>query len=72
MASMWKNDEDLSRLMCEKLNTPVVGDILDALGCRHQFLRREVKPLTLDVNIAKRTMPVLNRDVFGEERPFSE
>lgn len=73
MASIGKDDADLSRLMREKLYTPVVGDILDALGCRHQFLPREIQPLTLDMKVAGRAMPVLTCDVFGEqERPFGK
>lgn len=34
----WKNDDELFSLMKEKLYTPVVGDILDAMGFAHQFL----------------------------------
>ena len=33
----WKNDEEMFSLMKEKLYTPVVGDILDQMGYRHQF-----------------------------------
>ena len=56
---MWKNDEELFALMKDKLYTPVVGDILDGLGCYHQFLPREIQPMTKDMKIAGRAMPVL-------------
>jgi len=68
---MWNNDAELFALMREKLYTPVVGDILDSLGCFHQFLPREIQPLTTDMKVAGRAMPVLACDVYGEqEKPF--
>ncbi|TWT83594.1 4-hydroxy-4-methyl-2-oxoglutarate aldolase [Planctomycetes bacterium CA13] len=68
---MWQNDKELFELMCGKLYTPVVGDILDSLGCYHQFLPREIQPLALEMKIAGRAMPVLTCDIHGEqERPF--
>jgi regulator of RNase E activity RraA len=73
MGDLYKNDAQLRRLMCEKLYTPVVGDVLDALGCFHQFLPREIQPLTLDMKLAGRAMPVLSCDVFGEQAlPFGK
>jgi regulator of RNase E activity RraA len=59
--------------MREKLYTPVVGDILDAMGRYHQFLPREIQPMTLDMKVAGRAMPVLTCDVHGEqEQPFGK
>ncbi|WOO39770.1 RraA family protein [Rubellicoccus peritrichatus] len=59
--------------MKEKLYTPVVGDILDELGCYHQFLPREIQPMTLDMKVAGWAMPVLSCDIFGEqEKPFGK
>ena len=66
---MWKDDAELFALMKEKLYTPVVGDILDALGCYHQFLPREIQPMTTDMKLAGRAMPVLSCDVHGEQNP---
>ena len=57
--------------MKSKLYTLVFGDILDSLGCYHQLLPREIQPMTLDMKLAGRAMPVLNCDVYGEqEMPF--
>ena len=39
MAS-WKNDTEMFELMKEKLYTPVVGDILDAMGYNLSSCRR--------------------------------
>ena len=43
--AQWKNDEELFALMKEKLYTPVVGDILDQMGYKHQFLPAGIRPL---------------------------
>lgn len=68
-ANMTRQDAELFELMKSKLYTPVLGDILDSLGCYHQFLPRQIQPMTLDMKIAGRAMPVLNCDVFGEQDP---
>lgn len=53
------------------LYTPVVGDVLDSLGYRHQFLPSEIKPLVTTMKIIGRAMPVLIADVFeNPARPF--
>ena len=43
--AQWKNDEEMFALMKEKLYTPVVGDILDQMGYKHQFLPANIRPL---------------------------
>lgn len=69
--AQWKNDKELFALVKERLYTPVVGDILDALGCYHQFLPQEVRPLRDDMKLVGRAMPVLMIDVFGpQKKPF--
>jgi regulator of RNase E activity RraA len=67
----WKNDAELFRLMKEVLYTPVVGDILDALGCCHQFLPQPVQPALETMKVAGRAMPVVMIDVHGpQQKPF--
>ena len=68
MAS-WKNDTEMFALMKEKLYTPVVGDILDAMGYNHQFLPPYIHPLQDDMKIAGRACTVLEHDVF---EPFEK
>ena len=69
--AQWKNDRELFALIKEKLYTPEVGDILDELGCYHQFLPQDVRPLTDGMKLAGRAMPVLMIDVFGpQKKPF--
>lgn len=50
--AVWKNDNELFALMKEKLYTPVVGDILDQMGCSHQFLPASIRPLAGQVPTA--------------------
>ena len=45
--AMWKNDDEMFALMKEKLYTPVVGDILDQMGYKHQFLPASIRPCLL-------------------------
>lgn len=64
----WHNDAERFALMKEKLYTPVVGDILDAMGCTHQFLPPEVRPLREDMKLAGWACTVLEYDVFSPQK----
>lgn len=67
----WKSDDELFALMRDVLYTPVIGDILDGLGCRHQFLPQPIQPIRDSDRLAGRAMPVLMMDVHGpQSRPF--
>lgn len=84
--AIWKNDEEMFALMKEKLYTPVVGDILDAMGYPHQFLPADIRPLAAMVPVQALTdnpepdnrlkivgfaCTVLENDVYGEQKkPF--
>lgn len=68
---MWTTDHEMFELIKSKLYTPVVGDILDAMGCTHQFLPPEIRPLREEMKLAGRAMTVLMIDVFGpQKKPF--
>ena len=83
---IWKNDDEMFTLMKEKLYTPVVGDILDQMGWRHQFLPAAIRPLVSQVpaaalirdtlpdnrmKVAGYACPVLENDVYGQpKKPF--
>jgi 4-hydroxy-4-methyl-2-oxoglutarate aldolase len=70
-APEWSSDAGLFTLMRNELYTPVVGDILDALGRYHQFLPAAVQPMADAMVLAGRAMPVLMIDVHGpQEKPF--
>ncbi len=67
----WKTDGELFALLRRELYTPVVGDVLDALGRYHQFLPAAVQPLRENMTVAGRAMPVLMIDVHGpQKKPF--
>ncbi len=52
-----------------ELYSAVVGDILDDLGFRHQFLPKEIQPLDPSFVIAGRAMPVLIANVSDTKNP---
>ena len=64
--SLWKNDNELFKIVKQKLFVALVGDVLDKLGYLHQFLPPEIKPLNDDFVVIGRAMPVLEDDVFEE------
>ncbi len=56
-----------------ELYTPVVGDILDALGYVHQFLPQPIQPMKEEMKLVGRAMPVLMIDVYGpQKKPFGK
>lgn len=59
-------DTDLFAILRTDLFTAVVGDILDKLGHRQQFLPAAIGPLQRETKLAGRAMPVLEADIFGD------
>ena len=69
--SEWNSDDELFALLRRELYTPVVGDILDAMGRYHQFLPAAVQPMREAMTVAGRAMPALMIDVHGlQKKPF--
>lgn len=67
----YRNDEELFQTITTVLYTPVIGDLLDALGYFHQFLPQPVQPMMPEMKLAGRAMPVLMIDVHGRQaKPF--
>lgn len=66
MSKLYEDDRELFRLMKEELFTAVVGDVMDKMGLHHQFLPPYLKPLSDDMIVAGRAMPVLEADWFAE------
>jgi regulator of RNase E activity RraA len=50
----------------DKLFTAVVGDVLDKMGWRRQFLPQAIGPLKPDMKVIGRAMPVLEADIFDD------
>lgn len=66
-----RDDEETFALVAEQLYTAVIGDILDTLGRRHQFLPAGIAPIERRMVLVGRAMPVLIQDVFDEpHEPF--
>jgi regulator of RNase E activity RraA len=60
------DDETLFRRLRTELFTAVVGDVLDVMGYRHQFLPAGITPLQSATKLAGRAMPVLEADIFDD------
>ena len=57
----------------KQLFSAVIGDILDTMGFRQQFLPKEIRPLRDDMVVVGRAMPVLHADVEREgDEPFGK
>lgn len=61
-SKLWNNDGELFRLARHELFVAVVGDVMDQLGLRRQFLPPRIQPLTRDMVTIGRAMPVLSVD----------
>lgn len=59
----YQNDNELFTLIRRDLYTAVVGDIMDGLGLRHQFLPAAVRPLRDDMVLVGRAMTVQESDI---------
>src|SRR5580704_11455922 len=62
----WSTDDELFALAERELFTCVVGDIMDTLHLYHQFLPPQIRPITNDIIVIGRAMPVLCGDVFEQ------
>jgi regulator of RNase E activity RraA len=61
----------LFELIKKELYTPVIGDVLDALGYYHQFLPQPIQPALTEMKVVGRAMPVVMIDVHGpQKKPF--
>jgi regulator of RNase E activity RraA len=69
-------DTELFASLRRELFSAVIGDVMDKMGLRHQFLPPSIRPLSLDMVAVGRAMPVLEADfhddVFeGSHNPLS-
>src|SRR5207245_1264669 len=76
MSALWRNDEELFPLARRELFTAVVGDTMDGMGLRRQFLPPQIQPLRRDMVAIGRAMTVLEADFFdaapsGSRNPLS-
>jgi regulator of RNase E activity RraA len=69
MQKSWKSDAELFAIARRELFTAVVGDVMDMMGYRTQFLPPAIQPLRDDMVVIGRAMPVLEADDTGGEGP---
>jgi regulator of RNase E activity RraA len=62
----FSNDTDLTDIARKELFPALVGDVLDKMGLRQQFLPPHIKAVREDMVVIGRAMPVLAADVFVE------
>ena len=67
MNPVWANDEELFSLARKDLFTAVVGDVMDKLNLRRQFLPPQIRPLESRMMAIGRAMTVLEADFFEEK-----
>ena len=76
----WNNDKELFAIARRELSAALLGDVLDQMGYRRQFLSPGLKPLDPGMVLVGRAMPVLETDIDpdcselgtgkGSEEPF--
>ncbi|WP_298477107.1 RraA family protein [uncultured Maribacter sp.] len=66
-----EKERSLFKVVKEELFTAVIGDIMDKMGYRHQFLPPQIQPLRDDMVVAGRAMTVLEADTFENVTPNS-
>jgi regulator of RNase E activity RraA len=61
---LWNTDNELFAMVQRELFTCVVGDVLDKQNLLHQYLPPQIRPLSPQMIVIGRAMPVLAGDVF--------
>ena len=69
MKLLWASDQELFTLARQELFTAVVGDVMDKLNLRRQFLPPQIQPLERSMTAIGRAMTVLEADFFEELAP---
>lgn len=63
----WKNDKELFLIARRELSTALLGDVLDQIGYRHQFLSPRLKPVDPGMVVVGRAMPVIEADIDPDD-----
>ncbi|MCC7346207.1 MAG: RraA family protein, partial [Variibacter sp.] len=69
MTLPWSGDDELFAIARRELFTAVVGDVMDKLKLRRQFLPPAIQPLRRDMVAVGRAMTVLEADFFEDVAP---
>ena len=68
---LWTNDNELYALARRELFSAVIGDIMDTLALRTQFLPPQIRPLTPEMVVVGRAMTVLEADLTDSQYDFN-
>jgi regulator of RNase E activity RraA len=63
---MWSSDAEVFQLARRELFSAVLGDVMDKMGLRSQFLPPAIAPLERSMVVCGRALTVLEADVFDE------
>lgn len=69
LINLWHSDDEVFQQIRGELFTAVVGDIMDTMDLRRQFLPPQIKALAPDMVVVGRAMLVLEADVVAETAP---
>ncbi len=73
MSSTWKSDQDMLPLIKAELFSAVIGDVMDKMNLRNQFLPPQIQPLKDHMIVAGRAMPALVLDAdHPDAAPFAD
>ena len=65
-AKLYADDQELFGLMKSELFSCVIGDVMDKMNLRKQFLPPDISPLSPSMVLAGRALPVLEADYYAE------
>lgn len=69
---MTQRDQARTAVLRDKLSTALLGDVLDAMGHRHQFLPPNIQPVRQSDKMVGRAMPLLEAAVYDDAEPFGK
>ena len=61
-----RDDSELFKMARRELFTALIGDVMDKLGMRRQFLPQPIQPLQREMVVVGRVLTVLAADFFEE------
>ena len=65
-------DTETIALIRDRLHTAVLGDVLDLMGHRAQFLPANIRPLLPEIRLVGRAMTVYERDTTDADTNFGK
>lgn len=68
-----QSDKELFQVISKELFSAVIGDVMDKMGLRNQFLPPEIQPLADHMKVVGRAMPLFVEDTdYHPEIPYDQ